>query len=53
MFNGEGTVFGSINRNSLNDMPIIIPAADTIEEFEKAVSPMDAQIRNNCDEIAI
>ena len=51
VFNGEGTVFGSINRNSLNDMPIIIPAADTIEEFEKAVSPMDAQIRNNYNEI--
>lgn len=51
VFNGEGTVFGSINRNSLNDMPIIIPAADAIEEFEKAVSPMDAQIRNNYDEI--
>ena len=50
VFNGEGTVFGSINRNSLNEMPIIIPAADTIEEFEKAVSPMDAQIRNNDDE---
>ena len=26
VFNGEGTVFGSINRNSLNDMPILIPA---------------------------
>lgn len=51
VFNGEGTVFGSINRNSLNDMPILIPSDETIEEFEKIVAPMDAAIRNNYDEI--
>ena len=51
VFNGEGTVFGSINRNSLNDMPIIIPSDEAIEEFEKIVAPMDAAIRNNYDEI--
>ena len=51
VFNGEGTVFGSINRNSLNDMPILIPSDETIKEFEKIVAPMDAAIRNNYDEI--
>lgn len=51
VFNGEGTVFGSINRNSLNDMPILIPSDEPIEEFEKIVAPMDAAIRNNYDEI--
>ena len=51
VFNGEGTVFGSINRNSLNDMPILIASDETIEEFEKIVAPMDAAIRNNYDEI--
>lgn len=51
IFNGEGTVFGSINRDSLNDMPILIPANETIEEFERIVAPMDATIRNNYDEI--
>ena len=51
VFNGEGTVFGSINRNSLNDMPILIPSDDIIEEFERIVAPMDAKIRNNYDEI--
>jgi len=51
VFNSEGTVFGSINRNSLNDMPILIPSDDTIEEFERIVAPMDAIIRNNYDEI--
>lgn len=51
VFNGEGTVFGSINRNSLNDMPILIPSDDAIEAFERVVAPMDAAIRNNHDEI--
>ena len=51
VFNGEGTVFGSINRNSLNDMPILIPADEQIEKFELIVAPMDATIRNNYDEI--
>ena len=51
MFNGEGTVFGSINRNSLNNIPIIIPTKNKIEEFQSIVAPMDAAIRNNYDEI--
>lgn len=51
VFNGEGTVFGSINSTSLSDMPILIPTDDTIEEFERIVAPMDATIRNNYDEI--
>ena len=51
VFNGEGTVFGSINRNSLNDMPILIPSDDMLDEFERIVAPMDLTIRNNYDEI--
>ena len=51
VFNGEGTVFGSINRNSLNEMPLLIPSSEKIDEFEALVSPMDAAIRNNYNEI--
>ena len=51
MFNGEGTVFGSINRDALNSMPIIIPAKDEMDRFEEIVAPMDAAIRNNYEEI--
>lgn len=51
MFNGEGTVFGSINRDALNSMPIIIPPMDEIDRFEDIVAPIDAAIRNNYDEI--
>lgn len=51
VFNGEGTVFGSINRNSLNEMPLLIPSSEKLDEFEVLVAPMDAAIRNNYDEI--
>ena len=49
-FNGEGTVFGSINRDSLNKMAIMIPTDDEMDRFESIVSPMDAQIRANHEE---
>ena len=51
VFNGEGTVFGSINRNSLNEMPILIPSDEKLDEFEGIIAPMDTAIRNNYDEI--
>jgi type I restriction enzyme S subunit len=50
VFNGEGTVFGSINKDSLNSMPIVLPPASLIDKFEEIVAPMDAQIRNNHEE---
>lgn len=50
VFNGEGTVFGSINRDALNSMPIIIPPKEMLDEFEALVAPMDAIILNNYDE---
>ena len=51
VFNGEGTVFGSINRNSLNEMPLLIPSSEKLDEFEALVAPIDATIRNNYDKI--
>ena len=51
VFNGEGTVFGSINRNALNDMDIIIPSKEYLEKFEKIVSTQDAEIFNRSEEI--
>lgn len=50
IFNGEGTVFGSINRDSLGNLPVDIPCADEITEFEAAVRPMDDLIRTNYEE---
>ena len=51
VFNGEGTVFGSINRSSLNETPILIPSSEKLDEFEALVAPMDATIRSNYNEI--
>jgi len=51
VFNGEGTVFGSINRDALNSMPVDIPPRKIMDKFEEIVGPMDAAIRNNYDEI--
>ena len=51
VFNGEGTVFGSINRDALNALPIEIPASDKITQFETFVHPMDNLIRSNYEEI--
>ena len=51
VFNGEGTVFGSINRDALNSMPIFLPPKRVMDEFEEIVAPMDVAIRNNYDEI--
>jgi type I restriction enzyme S subunit len=47
MFNGEGTVFGSINKDSLNDMKIIIPIDKSIQDFETVCVSIDKQIFNN------
>ena len=51
IFNGEGTVFGSINRDALNSMPIMIPPVSIIDAFEELAAPLDNMIRNNYDEI--
>ena len=47
VFNGEGTVFGSINKQSLNELRVIIPIDDVIKSFEDIVKPMDIMFENN------
>jgi len=47
MFNGEGTVFGSINKNDMANLPVIIPTDEVIRRFEEQASPMDATIESN------
>lgn len=51
VFNGEGTVFGSINRTALTELPIFIPSDREIVKFEAIVAPIDAAIQNNYEEI--
>jgi len=47
MFNGEGTVFGSINKDSLNGIDIIIPSSELIMKFNEIANAIDSQIKNN------
>ncbi len=51
VFNGEGTVFGSINRDALNSFPIKIPSSEKIAKFEEIVAPIDFAIRTYHEEI--
>lgn len=49
-FNGEGTVFGSINKDALNKMSIAIPPKSVMDAFEQIVAPMDLAIKKNYEE---
>ena len=40
-YNGEGTVFGCINKDSLNGQKVIIPPKNIIADFEKTASSLD------------
>lgn len=50
VFNGEGTVFGSINRDALNAIPIDVPLVTKIDRFEAFAHPIDELIRTNYEE---
>ena len=45
-FNGEGTVFGSINKKSLEQLSIIIPQDEFINKFERLCNPIDKHVKN-------
>ena len=51
MYNGEGTVFGCINRDALSNMETIIPSCQILNRFEKNVSLIDEKIFSNHSEI--
>lgn len=50
VYNGEGTVFGSINKDSMNGLVIRIPKKKVMDRFEEIVRPIDLMIKNNYDE---
>ena len=45
-FNGEGTVFGSINKKSLENLSVVIPTYNIIESYNQIVSNLDYQVKN-------
>ena len=49
-YNGDGTVFGSINKKSIGNIKIVIPSIKVVESFHKMVSPLDEKIKFNHQE---
>ncbi|MGQ0793885.1 MAG: restriction endonuclease subunit S [Deltaproteobacteria bacterium] len=47
MFEGTGTVFGSINKTDFENMVCIYSTIELIDEFERICSSFDEQIYNN------
>ena len=45
-YNGEGTVFGSINRKELEGLALCIPKNEVISQFNNLVLGMDRQMLN-------
>ena len=45
-FNSEGTVFGSINRSSIENLKIVIPPINVMDKFEHLVSKIDDMLLN-------
>jgi len=45
-YNGEGTVFGAINRSDFNSLKVVEPSPELIERFDDVASPLNDNIRN-------
>lgn len=50
-FDSEGTVFGSINKDSLSNIPCVVPPRSMVDDFEKIATEIDEQILNLSQEI--
>ena len=44
-FEAEGTVFGSINKQSFEKLPFVIPLEEVLAAYERQAAPLDEQIR--------
>ena len=51
LFESEGTVFGSINKNSFSNIEVVIPDIELIIKFEEKASKIDLKIFNNSKQI--
>ena len=50
--NDDGTVFGSINKDALEQLSIVLPPETEIIKFEKAINPLDRLIVDLCGELS-
>ncbi len=49
--NDEGTIFGSINKDTFNSLPILIPKDDIVDLFQHKIEKVDNVISLKCKEI--
>lgn len=47
LYNGEGTVFGSINKKDFQNLPVIQSCDPVLRSFESIVAPLDSAIELN------
>ena len=52
-FNDEGTVFGSIGKTDFQQMEIVLPPEDLIENFESEAKPLNDKVIENCNQIKL
>jgi type I restriction enzyme S subunit len=45
-YNGEGTVFGAINRSDFNSLKVVEPPRQIVESFETVAGTLNEEIRN-------
>lgn len=45
-YNGEGTVFGAINRSDFNSLKVVEPSRQIVDSFETVAGPINDEIRN-------
>ena len=50
-YNGEGTVFGSVNRKELESLSVIIPPENIQNRFEQIASTLDEEIKSKSKEL--
>jgi type I restriction enzyme S subunit len=51
VFENTGTVFGSINKGDFENLGLVIPPFDLIDEYQKVVKPLDDKIAANTCQI--
>ena len=46
-FDSEGTIFGSINKKSFQDLPVVVASDKVLDAFEAIAHPIDSKIIAN------
>ena len=50
VYNGEGTVFGCINKDTLNGISIVVPPVSVVKAFNDIVEELDCMILESHNE---